>query len=385
MRGVPIAALAVLVAACGPASTPTGPPRSVSTSSSRVVSTTRPTCRGVDLGTWSVTRLAAQSVVVPVEETNVAAAGPAVDQGAGGIILFGSAAPTDLGDQLATVEAGAPGGIAPLVMTDEEGGEVQRMANLVGSLPWPRTMAETMSVDAVRTLAAGVARAMRAAGVTMDLAPVLDLASGPGPDALHTDGPRSFSPVAQTATDYGLAFAQGLQQGGVIPVVKHFPGEGSASANTDDAPATTPPLSELETNDLLPFEAAVRAGLPAVMVGNATVPGLTTGPASLSAAAVHGLLETTLGFHGLVLTDSLSAAAVQDAGYSVPAAAVAAVAAGADMVLFNASASVPLTEETAQVVDAIADAVTGGTLPESRVVAAATAVLRTKGVTVCAT
>jgi beta-N-acetylhexosaminidase len=75
-----------------------------------------------------------------------------------------------------------------------------------------------------KSLAEQVGRRMRAAGVTMDLAPVLDLSDGP--DAADPDGPRSFSINASIATAYGLAFARGLQEGGVIPVVKHFPSLG---------------------------------------------------------------------------------------------------------------------------------------------------------------
>jgi beta-N-acetylhexosaminidase len=319
-------------------------------------------------------------VVVPADETDVAAVAPSVEQGAGGVILFGNAAPQDLAQSLATLVTQAPAGWGPLVMTDEEGGGVQRMANLAGSMPWPATMSATMSPAAVRLLAAQVGRRMAAAGVTMDLAPVLDLASGPGPDALHVDGPRSFSPASPTATTYGLAFAEGLEDGGVIPVVKHFPGEGAASANTDDQPASTPPFSEIEQDDLLPFEAAIAAGLPAVMVGNASVPGLSPAPASLSQSVVTGLLRQQLGFTGLVLTDSLSATAISALGIGVPQAAVEAVAAGADMVLYTSTDPNGTFE---QVVQALVAAVTAGQIPMSVLDAAVTRVLAVRGAGRC--
>lgn len=344
---------------------------------------TPPPCTNLQaIASWSVEQRAAQLVVVPAQETDVAAVSPSVAAGAGGVILFGSAAPQDLGTQLAALDAGAPAGVDPLVMSDEEGGGVQRMANLAGSLPWPATMAATMTPSQVQQAVAAVARRMLASGVNMDLAPVLDLAAGPGPDAQHTDGPRSFGLSPSVATQYGLAFARGLQSGGVIPVVKHFPGEGAASANTDDAPATTPPLSELEKNDLLPFEAAIRAGLPAVMVGNASVPGLTGTPASLSAAAITGLLRGQLGFHGLVITDALNAKAISALGISVPRAAVEAVAAGADMVLYNSS-NPNLT--FTQTVQALVAAVSGGTITPSQLDEAVDQVLTLKDVDLCAT
>ena len=81
----------------------------------------------------------------------------------------------------------------------------------------------------------------------MDLAPVLDLSDSPGPDARYPDGPRSFSLNPTTAAAYGLAFARGLQDGGVIPVVKHFPGLGQASYDTDFGPAEVPPLDQLSS------------------------------------------------------------------------------------------------------------------------------------------
>lgn len=333
------------------------------------------------LDTWSLQRRAAQLVVVPAEEDDVLAARPLVTDGAGGIILFGSDAPPELAANLATLRRDAAGGLALLIMTDEEGGEVQRMANLVGSLPWPRTMAATMTVAQVRALAEQVGRRMRAVGVNMDLAPVLDLSDGPGPDAADADGPRSFSIDASIATAYGLAFAEGLQEGGVIPVVKHFPGLGQASYNTDFGPAFDPTLPVLKAGSLRPFEAAIAAALPAVMVGNVSIPGLTGSlPATLSVPAITGLLRHQLGFRGLILTDSLSALAVQDAGYGVPQAAARAIEAGADMVLFNS----PDPEITAnEVITSIASAVTSGQLPAARLDDAVQHVLSAKDASLC--
>jgi beta-N-acetylhexosaminidase len=333
------------------------------------------------LSTWSLERRAAQLVVVPAEEDDVLAVQSLVAAGAGGLILYGSAAPPALPANLAALRKTAEDGVPPLVMTDEEGGEVQRMANLVGSLPWPRTMAATMTVAQVRALAERIGRRMRAAGVTMNLAPVLDLSDSSGPDTAHPDGPRSFSISGPIAAAYGLAFAQGMLQAGVIPVVKHFPGLGRASYNTDYGPASVPPLSVLEAGALRPFQAAIAAGAPAVMVGNVSIPGLTgTLPASLSERVVTGLLRHQLRFRGLILTDSLSALAVQDAGYTVPQAAARAIEAGADMVLFD-------TADPAATVNAIiasiVTAVTSHRMTVTRLDGAVENVLRAKDVSLC--
>ena len=303
-----------------------------------------------------------------------------VRQGVGGVILFGSSAPSDLSQELNALKAQAPNGFAPLVMVDEEGGQVQRLANLIGAFPSPRAMASDLNPGQVRQLAQIVGQKLIATGVNVDLAPVLDLASGPGPDAQHTDGPRSFSPDPGVATAHGLTFAQGLQSAGVLPVVKHFPGEGQATANSDSGPASTPSLPSLEATDLAPFREAIRAQLPAVMVGNATVPGLTTGPASLSSAAIAGLLRHQLGFEGLVLTDSLSSKTISSTGLDVPHAAVQALAAGADLVLYDLSAP---GADASVVVNQLVAAVMGGTLPLSRLDDAVVHVLRVKGVSLC--
>ncbi len=321
--------------------------------------------------------------MVPVEESSVASVTAEVAAGAGGVILFGSSAPATLGSSLRALAAAAPGGIAPLVMTDEEGGVVQRMANLVGSLPSARQMGTTMSPAQIRQLVTTVALRMRAAGVTMDLAPVLDLDNGVGPNNRDPDGTRSFSLNPTIAAADGIAFLQGLEAGGVVPVVKHFPGLGQASGNTDVAPATTQPWSVLQRAGLLPFKSAITAGAPVVMIANATVPGLSTLPASNAATVMTTVLRDQLGFRGLVMTDSLSAGALVDIGYSVPRAVVAAITAGADMVLYTAAAAqtASLTNATAA---ALVAAVNTGTLAHSRLVNAVANILTVKRVNLCA-
>jgi beta-N-acetylhexosaminidase len=240
-------------------------------------------------------------------------------------------------------------------------------------------MAATLSTDAVRQLGETTGRKLVGNGVDMDLAPVLDLDSGPGPDAMHTDGPRAYSSDPNVAAGYGISFAQGLLAGGAIPVVKHFPGEGQATANSDYQAASTPPVQALQASDLVPFDRAVHASLPAVMVGNDVTPGLSTTPDSVSSAAIDNLLRGQLGFRGLVLTDSLSAKAIKASGLDVPHAAVQAVAAGADMVLYDLSS----TTDPAAISSQFVAAVEAGTLPESRLDDAVTHVLAAKKINLC--
>jgi beta-N-acetylhexosaminidase len=333
---------------------------------------------------WSDGRLAAQTVIVPAQETDVSSVGIEVAHGAGGVILFGGTAPANLGSQIAAVRRLVPGHLGLLVMTDEEGGGVQRMANLVGSLPWARFMGEHWRPARITRRVAAVATRMAGYHVNMDLAPVVDVDGRdvpPGPT--DADGWRSFSAGTSVVTRDGLAFAHGLEQGGVIPVLKHFPGLGGASRNTDYGPADTLPWRTLRKVGLPPFVAGIKDGVPAIMISNAIVPGLTGLPASLSPTAIRAELVRTLGFHGLILTDSLSSGAISGAGYSVPHAAVQAVRAGADMVMYTAASVQAAARQFDAIVTRETSAVAHGWLARNRLIAAATAVLTARRITVC--
>jgi beta-N-acetylhexosaminidase len=377
-----------VVAGCGSPAT-TSPSVAPATPSALPTPTPSPTPTAVVcsnatvLATWTLTRLAEQTLVIPVAETDVTSITTEIAAGAGGVILFGSTAPSNLGTALHTLDAAAPGGIAPLVMTDEEGGVVQRMANLVGSIPSAREMAATMTAAQIQALATTVAKRMRAAGVTMDLAPVLDLDNGTGPNNQDPDGTRSFSLNPTVASADGTAFMAGLQAGGIVPVIKHFPGLGQASRNTDVGPATTLAWSTLEHAGLLPFEHAITAGAPVVMIANAVVPGLSTLPASISPAVITGELREQLAYKGLVMTDSLSAGALVDIGYTVPKAVVAAEAAGADIVLYTAPAA-QVASLTNQIAAALVAAVDANTLSYTQLLSAVEQILALKGVNLCA-
>jgi beta-N-acetylhexosaminidase len=327
-----------------------------------------------------------------VRDFDVAGATTEVSEGAGGVLFLGNATPPqDLAARIHSL-GGRALGPRPLVMGDEEGGGVQRLAGLVGPIPWARTMAQTMSVAQTRALAQARARQMVAAGVRTDLAPVLDVDGRQGPSSTNADGYRSFSPDPSTAAAYGTAFMSGLRAGGVLPVVKHFPGLGGAQQNTDVGPATTNSLATLRVRDLAPFRAAIAAGAPAVMTSNASVPGLTPLPSSLSHAVIEGLLRHELGFRGLVITDSLSAGAVRAVTSSLADATVRSLAAGADLVLFGSTLT-PADEVALQashvlatyrsVVASIVAATRSGRLPSSRLDAAVVHVLTAKEYDAC--
>jgi beta-N-acetylhexosaminidase len=210
-----------------------------------------------------------------------------------------------------------------LVFVDQEGGSASSFDSLPPGVP----------ASALRTpadaLAAGRAtgRALRQAGVDVDLAPVLDLSGGPL-------GSRHFDRPAD-----GLGFARGLEAGGTAPCPKHFPGLGSARISTDDSPQVR---ARLLPSELGAFRKAVAAGADCVMVGHAFYKrfGLQT-RASFNPAAFR--LLRGLGFEGVAITDSIS---VFGSDWAVPAAK-RAVRAGADLVLLTNG------PDAARVVDAL--------------------------------
>lgn len=338
------------------------------------------------VSSWPLTQIANETIVVSVKAMNVAAMVPASSAGFGGLLLFGDTGPTNMATLLARVQAHAPQKFPMLVMTDEEGGGIERLTNFVGSFPWAHTMGLNLSASRITAIAQRAGAALHAVGVTMDLAPVLDVdGRAVAPSATNPDGMRSFSGSPSVVAVDGAAFVQGLSQANETAVVKHFPGLGGASRNTDYGPARTKPWSELQKTALAPFEKAIASGVPAVMLSNASVPGLTTLPASLSPAVVSELRQQ-LGFRGLIVTDSLSAGAISAIHLSEPAAMVRALQAGADLVL-NGSPGTPANSlaQAQRDSNAVAGAVTNGTLSRSTLIAAAAQVLATRNVVACET
>ncbi|HWE54703.1 MAG TPA: glycoside hydrolase family 3 N-terminal domain-containing protein [Acidimicrobiales bacterium] len=328
------------------------------------------------ISTWPLATQLNQLLMVSGQFSDLSASAPEARAGVGALVLFGQPAAGSgpaITNGLSSLQAdaGADGQVPLWMSTDEEGGEVARLANVIGALPTPRQMAAQWTPAQVQSQIASHASAMRGLGINLDLAPVVDVS--PADNQIADEKDRSFSDNPQTVTTYGRSFAGGLEQGGVLPVLKHFPGLGHASADTDQAPATDPPLSQLESDDLIPFE---HVASPIIMVGHPSVPGLTgTTPASMSPAA-YDFLRQNAHFSGVVITDSLGAKAISDAGYTEPAATVRAIESGADMALIDAS------DWTASE-QALQSAVTQGALPLATVQHDIALILAAKGQRAC--
>ena len=250
---------------------------------------------------------------------------------AAGVILFGGNVESPR--QLRTLTAALrSGGGSPLVAVDQEGGDVR-------IVPWapPESSAPEQAADGtVGRDARRAGLALRRAGINVSLAPVADVPSVAG-SALAG---RSFSRDPKRASTAVAAAVAGWRAGGVAATAKHFPGLGAATVNTDDGPVTIRrSRSKLLAGDLPPFAAAIRAGVPLVMVSHARYTALDRNRiASQSRAIIEGLLRGRLGFRGVVITDSMEAAASLATG-SITAASARAVRAGADLVLLTGRGS----------------------------------------------
>ena len=291
----------------------------------------------------------------------------------GGIFLTGSATGLLSGGALQQVQDAAAVTVA--VAVDDEGGRVQRIDALDGTLPSARSMAANLTVEQVYELAVERGHQLLARGVTVDFAPSVDVSSQPSNAVI---GDRSFGSDPETVTRYAGAFAQGLRDAGVLPVLKHFPGHGRATGDSHRSAVSTPPLSELHNVDLLPYRHLLDARPAAVMVGHLDVPGLTEPgtPASISPAAL-ALLRDQLRFDGMVVTDDLGAMAAITDRVDLPEAVRRSLAAGVDMTLWIT------TDRLAEVLDHLERSVASGSLPESRVNNAVAHVLAAKTVDLC--
>ena len=283
-----------------------------------------------DPSTWSNAQLAAQTLFFCAPIDNLGSLTTAVRHGIGGVAILGGSTPSRLAKVVSTLAAKNTAGVPPIIASDEEGGDVQRLGQAIYPLPSAKTMGRWSSAKLTAT-ATDYGTRMRALGITMSFAPVADLDV---PGHFISDGGRAFSSKPSAVGKAVVAWGNGLAAGGVIPVIKHWPGHGRAS-DTHTGAATIPRLNVLRKSDLIPFETAFAAGFHAVMVGHLAVPGFTKGreSASLSPTAISYLRER-VGPNSLIVTDSLSMdAATATTGGSVPRAALRALKAGVDVAL----------------------------------------------------
>lgn len=264
-------------------------------------------------------------------------------------------------------------GIPPLLCVDEEGGTVVRIGGKEGFSS--RNVGDMADIGAAGDAAAAEEAAEYIGGYLFDLgfntdfAPVCDIADNPNSDTMKQ---RSFGADPQLVADMAAAQVKGFTKAGVLCSAKHFPGIGAAVGDSHDSRIEyNGVMSQLENTELVPFKAAIEAGVPLVMVGHMSLPAIAgdEAPACLSPTVVTDILRDGLGFEGIAITDSLAMGAVGE--YCTAAEAVVlALQAGCDMLLMPAD----LGEALESVEKALAD----GRIAQESIEASVRRILRIK-------
>lgn len=225
-------------------------------------------------------------------------------------------------------------GFPLLISSDEEGGIVRR---LQGGIPFPGAMAMGATGDEalVRKVGGAMGQELRAVGINMNLAPVLDVNNN---DANPVIGVRSFGEDTMQVARLGCAFMEGLQREGSIACGKHFPGHGDTGVDSHlDLPVIPHDLARLEKVEFVPFQHAMDRGLDSIMTAHIYFPALESEenlPATLSYKVLTGLLRQKMGFKGLIVTDCMEMEAITT-GFGTVEGAVKTLEAGSSMVLIS--------------------------------------------------
>jgi beta-N-acetylhexosaminidase len=285
----------------------------------------------------------------------------------GGVVLIGEnigtpEAVTGLtnGFQQTIIDAG---GMPLLVAVDQEPGPISHLKDGFAQFPTPTLITATGDPQMAYRVGEATADELRAVGVNMNLSPIADLETNPDNPIIKR---RSFGSDPAMVSPMIGGYVEGLQSAGVLATAKHFPGHGDSSADSHTSlPVIDLSRERLETVELVPFHAAIQAGVGAIMVAHIWYPALepeTNLPASMSSHVITDLLRGELGYEGLIVTDALDMDAI-DTVYSYPDAVIQAIQAGVDLVI-----SAHISESSqAQAIQAVVDAVRNGAISEGRI------------------
>lgn len=282
--------------------------------------------------------------------------------GLGGVILFARniVEPEQVAElcfEAASLSSDMPGWVS----VDQEGGRVARLKAPFTEWPPMATLGRSGDVALAERFARALASEMKAVGVTLDYAPVLDIHTNAKNPVI---GDRALAEKAEDVARLGRAIIEAMQSEGVAACGKHFPGHGDTSSDSHhELPLVEHPPERLRDVELVPFRAAIEARVATIMTAHILMPALDeTRPATLSRRIVSGLLRETLGYEGVILSDDLEMKAIARE-YEVPSAAVLAIEAGCDGVLICSGD----WEAQAASLEAFVHAVEDGRLPITRV------------------
>jgi len=222
-------------------------------------------------------------------------------------------------------------GYPAFIAIDQEGGAVTRLPEGMVNVPGAMALAASGNTDNVSLAARITAAELRSIGVNFNMAPVLDINCNRDNPVI---GNRSFAPNAVDAASFAVAAVKAFAEEGLMCCGKHFPGHGDTAVDSHlDLPLVDRSLDELEARELVPFSAAIAAGIPAIMTTHILFPQIESEklPATMSGKILKGLLRERLGFTGLVISDAMEMRAVKDY-YGVPQGCALALAAGVDIV-----------------------------------------------------
>ena len=253
------------------------------------------------------------------------------------------------------------------VAIDQEGGRVARLRAPFTEWPPMATLGRSGDDKLAFRFAAALAAELKAVGITLDYAPVLDIHTNPENPII---GDRALGEDAETVASLGAAVIRGLQENGVAACGKHFPGHGDTAVDSHLAlPIVEHPPDRIRRIESVPFREAIRNNVAFMMTAHILVPALDEQkPATLSSTIVQGMLRDELGFEGVILSDDLEMKAIADT-YTVPEAAVQAIAAGCDGVLVCRHLSSERSQDAgvqAAVLEALVHAVEDGRIPYTR-------------------
>jgi len=251
----------------------------------------------------------------------------------------------------------------PLVAIDHEGGRVMRLGEPFTQFPPAAAIGRTRDADVAYRVGRAMAQELASVSIDVSFAPVLDVHSNPANPVI---GDRAFGSDPELVSALGVAMMRGLRDGGVIPCGKHFPGHGDTEKDSHiELPVVRRSREQLAGTELVPFRAAIAAGMPMLMTAHVVYPSLDGDrPATLSQAILAGLLRNELRFDGVIASDDLAMRAIVD-HHGIGDAAVATLRAGVDALL--------VCQELTHAVrarEAIAAAISGGTLQPQIVEAA---------------
>ncbi|WP_181684608.1 beta-N-acetylhexosaminidase [Halorhabdus salina] len=284
----------------------------------------------------------------------------------GGVIYFSRNIETpsqvaSLSGTLQDVAQSTGAGSPLLIATDQEGGVVSRL-DWGSQLPSQMLFGACGEPELARNAGRAVGRELRSLGITMNLAPVLDVNNNPDNPVI---GVRSFGESPELVGDLGVAMATGMQSANVLACGKHFPGHGDTATDSHvGLPVVNHDVERLDRVEFPPFKRAIAAGIDAIMTTHVSFPSITDDedrPATISSAVQTGILREQFDFDGLVVTDCLEMHAIAD-GVGTAEGAVQAIDAGCDVAIVSHT-----PERQRSAIEAVVEAVDSGRLSEARI------------------